>query len=121
MVIISAPRCLPQLFPTDVFDRIAQQAGRLGIPIVLWRLVDAVIGGGALLDANIAAELFPPGQIAPPPDTPLDEQTAAVLRHVYASLSSSALSLFSCSVGFSGCSMVTTRGTFSSFSRCSTF
>ncbi|CAM9504238.1 unnamed protein product [Laminaria digitata] len=58
------------------------QAGRLGIPIVLWRLVDAVIRGGALLDANDAAALFPPGQIAPPPDTPLDEQTAAVLRHV---------------------------------------
>lgn len=60
------------------------QAGRLGIPIVLWRLVDAIIRGGALLDANKAAELFPLGQIAPPPDTPLDDQTNAVLRYDHA-------------------------------------
>ena len=39
-----------------------------------------MIRGGALQDANKAAELFPPGQIAPPDDTPLDDETKAVLR-----------------------------------------
>lgn len=56
------------------------QAARLGIPGGLWRLVDAVVKGGALRTPEGAAELFPPVEIAPPSDTPLDKDTAAVLR-----------------------------------------
>lgn len=57
------------------------QAGRLGIPAELWRLVDAVKRGGGLNTPERAAELFPPVEIAMPSDIPLDEQTAAILRY----------------------------------------
>ncbi|CAM9113698.1 unnamed protein product [Ectocarpus sp. 13 AM-2016] len=60
--------------------RHGSQAARLGIPVELWRLVDSVIGSGALQTAEGAAELFPPVETAMPPDVPLDDQTAAVLR-----------------------------------------
>lgn len=94
VTVASAPSRFASTSSDQIVDQIIGQAGRLGIPIVLWRLVDAVIRGGALLDANNAAALFPPGQIAPPPDTPLDNPTAAVLRHVYTRLSSTLLLLF---------------------------
>lgn len=56
------------------------QAARLGIPLELWRLVDSVIKRGALQAPEEAVNLFPPGEVLPPPDVPLDDQTTAVLR-----------------------------------------
>lgn len=80
----SVSRPLP--YPA-VVTRASSQAVRLGIPVELWRLVDALIRAGALKSPESAAELFPPVEIAPPPDTPLDDETAAVLRYYYTSSS----------------------------------